>query len=121
MIPTVRIVALVSHLPESQMPVGTGFAQLLRGLGKWFSRKKILDPERFDLSGQVGGLAAASAVFQARLNSELHVRLPSGSEEVSGDFNSNSYLTIWYVRSSSKKSEAPLVSSGTFLQMFSGQ
>lgn len=26
-------VALVSHLPESQMAVGTGFAQLLRGLG----------------------------------------------------------------------------------------
>ena len=27
------LVALVSHLPESQMAVGTGFAQLLRGLG----------------------------------------------------------------------------------------
>ncbi|KAF8959682.1 vacuolar amino acid permease [Flammula alnicola] len=57
-------IALVSHLPESQMAVGTGFAQLLRGLG------------------QVGGLAAASAVFQSRLNTELHARLPSESEEL---------------------------------------
>jgi hypothetical protein len=29
----ILLVALVSHLPESQMAVGTGFAQLLRGLG----------------------------------------------------------------------------------------
>ncbi|KAF8801910.1 MFS general substrate transporter [Phlegmacium glaucopus] len=58
------LVALVSHLPESQMAVGTGFAQLLRGLG------------------QVGGLASASAVFQSRLDMELHERLPPGSEEL---------------------------------------
>jgi len=57
-------IALVSHLPESQMAVGTGFAQLLRGLG------------------QVGGLASASAVFQSRLDTELHERLPPGSEEL---------------------------------------
>ncbi|KAF8162685.1 major facilitator superfamily domain-containing protein [Crassisporium funariophilum] len=57
-------IALVSHLPESQMAVGTGFAQLLRGLG------------------QVGGLASASAVFQSTLDSELHQRLPANSEEL---------------------------------------
>ncbi|PPQ88137.1 hypothetical protein CVT25_004893 [Psilocybe cyanescens] len=57
-------IALVSHLPDSQMAVGTGFAQLLRGLG------------------QVGGLASASAVFQSRLNTELHARLPEESEEL---------------------------------------
>ncbi|KDR82118.1 hypothetical protein GALMADRAFT_222000 [Galerina marginata CBS 339.88] len=57
-------IALVSHLPESQMAVGTGFAQLLRGLG------------------QVGGLASSSALFQWKLNAELHERLPSGSEEL---------------------------------------
>ncbi|KAJ3502815.1 hypothetical protein NLJ89_g8716 [Agrocybe chaxingu] len=57
-------IALVSHLPESQMAVGTGFAQLLRGLG------------------QVGGLAFASAVFQSRLNTELHKSFPNGSEEL---------------------------------------
>ena len=32
--------------------------------------------------GQVGGLASASAVFQSRLDTELHERLPPGSEEV---------------------------------------
>ncbi|KAF9481317.1 vacuolar amino acid permease [Pholiota conissans] len=57
-------IALVSHLPESQMAVGTGFAQLLRGLG------------------QVGGLAAASAVFQSRLDTELHARFPREAEEL---------------------------------------
>ncbi|TFK65321.1 vacuolar amino acid permease [Pluteus cervinus] len=50
-------IALVSNLPESQLAVGTGFAQLLRGLG------------------QVGGLALASAVFQSRLDSELRHRI----------------------------------------------
>ncbi|KAF9032949.1 major facilitator superfamily domain-containing protein [Panaeolus papilionaceus] len=56
--------ALVANIPESQMAVGTGFAQLLRGLG------------------QVGGLALASAVFQSRLDVELHRRLPPGSEDL---------------------------------------
>ncbi|KIJ98026.1 hypothetical protein K443DRAFT_104663 [Laccaria amethystina LaAM-08-1] len=56
-------IALVSHLPESQLAVGTGFAQLLRGLG------------------QVGGLAASSAVFQSRLESELRARLPAPNSE----------------------------------------
>ncbi|KJA19134.1 hypothetical protein HYPSUDRAFT_56817 [Hypholoma sublateritium FD-334 SS-4] len=58
-------IALVSHLPESQLAVGTGFAQLLRGLG------------------QVAGLATASAVFQSRLDTELHARFPSEAEEAS--------------------------------------
>ncbi|KAF8179661.1 vacuolar amino acid permease [Pholiota molesta] len=58
------VFALVSHLPESQMAVGTGFAQLLRGLG------------------QVGGLAAAAAVFQSRLDTELHARFPREAEEL---------------------------------------
>ncbi|PPR05173.1 hypothetical protein CVT26_012259 [Gymnopilus dilepis] len=57
-------IALVSHLPESQMAIGTGFAQLLRGLG------------------QVGGLAAASAVFQSRLSAELHARFPGDDQEL---------------------------------------
>lgn len=56
-------IALVSHLPESQLAVGTGFAQLLRGLG------------------QVGGLAASSAVFQSRLESELRARLHAPNSE----------------------------------------
>ncbi|KAF4615064.1 hypothetical protein D9613_003476 [Agrocybe pediades] len=56
-------IALVSHLPESQMAVGTGFAQLLRGLG------------------QVGGLASASAIFQSRLDTELHHHFPTGDKQ----------------------------------------
>jgi hypothetical protein len=36
--------------------------------------------------GQVGGLAIASAVFQSRLNTELHARLSGESEEVSFDW-----------------------------------
>ncbi|KAG6852103.1 hypothetical protein C0991_003115, partial [Blastosporella zonata] len=56
--------ALVASLPPNQMAVGTGFVQLLRGLG------------------QVGGLAAASAIFQSRLDSELRARIHTpGAEE----------------------------------------
>lgn len=53
-------IALVASLPADQMAIGTGFAQLLRGLG------------------QVGGLAAASALFQSGLDSELraHIHTP---------------------------------------------
>lgn len=36
----------------------------------------------YSFLGQVGGLASASAVFQSRLDAELHERLPPGSEEV---------------------------------------
>ncbi|KAI3608970.1 vacuolar amino acid permease [Moniliophthora roreri] len=50
-------IALVANLPDKHMAVGTGFAQLLRGLG------------------QVGGLALSSAVFQSRLDTELKKRL----------------------------------------------
>ena len=36
----------------------------------------------FYFIGQVGGLASASAVFQTRLDAELHERLPPNLEEV---------------------------------------
>ncbi|KAF7314937.1 Vacuolar amino acid permease [Mycena indigotica] len=58
------LIALLAHLPQSQMAVGTGFGQLFRGLG------------------QVGGVAMASAVFQAQLDSELRRRFPPGSDEL---------------------------------------
>ena len=71
------------------MAVGTGFAQLLRGLGSFglINRKMCqftsIDDDFFSFFlGQVGGLASASAVFQSRLDTELHERLPPGSEEV---------------------------------------
>ena len=76
------LVALVSNLPESQMAIGTGFAQLLRGLGSLNQWAERWANSLFLLIGQVGGLASASAVFQSRLDTELHERLPSGSEEV---------------------------------------
>ncbi|KAJ6630345.1 vacuolar amino acid permease [Mycena sp. CBHHK59/15] len=56
-------IALVANLPEAHMAVGTGFAQLLRGLG------------------QVGGLAVASAVFQSRLDKELRNRIHTPDAE----------------------------------------
>ncbi|KAJ7119153.1 major facilitator superfamily domain-containing protein [Mycena epipterygia] len=48
-----NLIALLAHLPESQMPVGTGFARLFRGID------------------QVGGVAILPALFQAQLDAEL--------------------------------------------------
>ncbi|KAF8061802.1 vacuolar amino acid permease [Lyophyllum atratum] len=56
-------IALVANLPADQMAIGTGFTQLLRGLG------------------QVGGLAAASALFQSRLDSELRAYIHTPDAE----------------------------------------
>ncbi|KAK6977150.1 vacuolar amino acid permease [Favolaschia claudopus] len=50
------LIALLAHLPESHMAVGTGFAQLFRGIG------------------QVLGVAISSAIFQSRLDAELRKR-----------------------------------------------
>jgi hypothetical protein len=58
-------VALITHVPESQLAVATGFGQLWRGIG------------------QVGGVAVASAVFQSALDYELRIRMPAGSQDVS--------------------------------------
>ncbi|KAJ7700682.1 major facilitator superfamily domain-containing protein [Mycena rosella] len=59
-----NLIALLAHLPESQMAVGTGFSQLFRGMG------------------QVGGVAISSALFQARLDAELRkrIRIPDAEE-----------------------------------------
>ncbi|KAH9017661.1 MFS general substrate transporter [Lactarius hengduanensis] len=51
------LVALLAHLPLSQMAVGTGFVQLFRGLG------------------QVSGVGVASALFQYTLSAELRKRI----------------------------------------------
>ncbi|PSR82304.1 hypothetical protein PHLCEN_2v6100 [Hermanssonia centrifuga] len=50
-------VALLAHLPNSAIAVGTGFGQLFRGIG------------------QVGGVAVSAAIFQSVLNVELHKRI----------------------------------------------
>ncbi|KAG7087122.1 hypothetical protein E1B28_013103 [Marasmius oreades] len=57
-------VALVANLPDSRMVIGTGAAQLLRGLAAFDARL-----------GQVAGLAISSAVFQSRLDTEIRERI----------------------------------------------
>ncbi|KAG2049489.1 MFS general substrate transporter [Suillus hirtellus] len=52
-----NLVALLAHLPEGSMAVGTGFGQLFRGIG------------------QVGGVAISSALFQYKLDYELRSRI----------------------------------------------
>ncbi|KAG1819841.1 major facilitator superfamily domain-containing protein [Suillus subaureus] len=52
-----NLVALLAHLPESAMAVGTGFGQVFRGMG------------------QVGGVAISSALFQYKLDYELRSRI----------------------------------------------
>lgn len=47
-------IALLAHLPDSQIAVGTGFGVLFRGVG------------------QVGGVAISSAIFQHVLDKNLH-------------------------------------------------
>ncbi|KAJ3903015.1 vacuolar amino acid permease [Lentinula edodes] len=51
------LIALLAHIPESHMAVGTGFGQLFRGIG------------------QVGGVAISSAIFQWKLDSALRERI----------------------------------------------
>jgi len=51
------LIALLAHLPESSMAVGTGFGQLFRGLG------------------QVSGVGISSAIFQSVLDRELRKRI----------------------------------------------
>ncbi|KAG6909881.1 hypothetical protein DXG01_014690 [Tephrocybe rancida] len=60
------LIALLLHLPESQMAVGTGFGQLFRGIG------------------QVGGVAVSAAIFQSKLDTELRRRItgPDANEMV---------------------------------------
>jgi len=51
------LIALLVHLPGDQTAVGTGFAQVFKGIG------------------QVGGVAISSAIFQSKLESELRSRI----------------------------------------------
>lgn len=60
------LIALLAHIPQSAMAVGTGFGQLFRGVG------------------QVGGVAISSAIFQSVLDSELRRRIhgPNAGETI---------------------------------------
>ncbi|KAF8162661.1 vacuolar amino acid permease [Crassisporium funariophilum] len=57
------LIALLVHLPEDCMAVGTGFGQLFRGIG------------------QVGGVAVSSAIFQSSLETELRKRIHTPDAE----------------------------------------
>ena len=58
------------------MAVGTGFGQLFKGIGKGLFFKKYPSLlTKFILSGQVGGVAISSAIFQSNLESELRSRI----------------------------------------------
>ncbi|KAH9923694.1 MFS general substrate transporter [Epithele typhae] len=52
------VLALLAHLPQDAMAVGTGFGQLFRGIG------------------QVGGVAVSAALFQSLLTASLRARVP---------------------------------------------
>ncbi|TFY81589.1 hypothetical protein EWM64_g2423 [Hericium alpestre] len=60
------LIALLAHLPEHSMAVGTGFGQLFRGVG------------------QVFGVGVSSAIFQYRLDAELTKRIsgPNAAEMI---------------------------------------
>ena len=58
------------------MAVGTGFGQLFKGLGKDFPWKVAVSLQiQLISSGQVGGVAISSAIFQSKLESELRSRI----------------------------------------------
>ena len=67
------------------MAVGTGFGQVFKGIGKGFSFKRYPSLlTQIISSGQVGGVAISSAIFQSNLESELRSRIINrpDSEEV---------------------------------------
>ncbi|KAH6899160.1 multidrug resistance protein [Coprinopsis sp. MPI-PUGE-AT-0042] len=69
------LIALLVHLPESDMAVGTGFGVLWRGVG------------------QVGGVAVSSAIFQSRLDSQLRQRITGpGAAEIIQKIRHNARL-----------------------------
>ena len=59
------------------MAVGIGFGQLFQVIGKERTSLKCYPGllTQFVLSGQVGGVAISSAIFQSNLESELRSRI----------------------------------------------
>lgn len=86
--------ALVASLSRDQVAIGTGFSQLLRGVGRNHHSPSVNLFIRFFSIGQVGGLAAASALFQSRLDTELRARIHSpDADEVSIPHEAKTYST----------------------------
>jgi len=71
------LIALLAHIPQSAMAVGTGFGQLFRSVG------------------QVGGVAISSAVFQSTLDKELQKRIQGpGSDEIIKKIRESAKLVV---------------------------
>jgi len=71
------LIALLAHIPQSAMAVGTGFGQIFRSVG------------------QVGGVAISSAVFQSILDSELRKRIHGpGSAEIIKSIRQSAKLVV---------------------------
>ncbi|KIP04574.1 hypothetical protein PHLGIDRAFT_56996, partial [Phlebiopsis gigantea 11061_1 CR5-6] len=69
------LIALLSHIPDSALAVGTGFSLLWRGIG------------------QVGGVGLSSAMFQSSLNTELHKRITGpGAEQLIAELRHSANL-----------------------------
>ncbi|KAI0792604.1 MFS general substrate transporter [Abortiporus biennis] len=69
-------IALLAHLPQDAIAVGTGFNVLFRGIGWYFIFPNVtVLPHAIAHTGQVGGVAVSSALFQSLLDSELHKRI----------------------------------------------
>ncbi|KAG9309209.1 vacuolar amino acid permease [Chiua virens] len=59
---------------ESSMAVGTGFGQVFRGIGNLRWLPSLLTSLNVFI-GQMSGVAVSSALFQSKLNAELHARI----------------------------------------------
>lgn len=79
---------------ESQMAFGTAFGQLFRGLGKCLlAPVRSVHVTHVHYTGQTSGVAIASAVFQSRLDAELHHRIHMpGAERVRAIFSTCSLV-----------------------------
>ena len=77
------------------MAVGTGFGQVFRGIGKDFSLKCYPSLQsQFILSGQVGGVAISSAIFQSSLESELRSRIHRPNAEDVRPMSQTRYILV---------------------------
>lgn len=75
---------LTHWMEESHVAIGTGFNTFFRGIGESNYLVQVqVSHWLFDFSGQVAGVAVASAIYQSKLDKELHSRITGpGAEEV---------------------------------------
>jgi len=75
---------LTDWMEESHVAIGTGFNTFFRGIGESTYLVQVqVSHWLFGFSGQVAGVAVASAIYQSKLDRELHSRITGpGAEEV---------------------------------------